>query len=67
MPFFRDTYRSAVSDFTRRTALRCLWMSGQRGRAVFNALKAEADPSSLIMFEHVESPIINGDDISDDI
>ena len=61
--FYRDIYRSDASGFTRRTALRCLWLSGHKGQAVFSALKAEADPASLIMFEHVESPIINSDAI----
>ena len=57
--FFRDTYNSSISSFTRRTALRCLWMSGASGRAVFDSLQANAKENEKILFQHVESPIIN--------
>lgn len=59
VPFFRDTYNTAISSFTRRTALRCLWMSGASGRAVFDSLQANAKENEKILFQHVESPIIN--------
>ena len=61
--FYRDTYHGASSGFTRRTALRCLWLSGTKGRTAFYTLKAEAAPDDRILFEHVESPIINSDAI----
>lgn len=57
--FFRDTYQSGVSQFTKRTALRCLWLYGPRGRSMFEALKASAPAADEILFRHVESPIIN--------
>ncbi len=57
--FFRDTYQSGVSQFTKRTALRCLWLYGPRGRSMFEALKASAPAGDAILFKHVESPIIN--------
>lgn len=57
--FFRDTYQSGVSQFTKRTALRCLWLYGPRGRGMFEALKASAPAADEILFRHVESPIIN--------
>lgn len=60
--FFRDTYRSGASQFTRRTALRCLWLYGNRGRAMFNTLKAAAPEEDELLFRHVESPIINCDE-----
>lgn len=63
IPFFREAYTGASSDFTKRTALRCLWLSGAKGRSVFNALKAGAAPDAHLLFEHVESPIINSDAI----
>lgn len=61
IPFFTETYETATSDFTRRTALRCLWLSGTRGRTSFMRLKAQARPEDHLLFEHVESPIINND------
>lgn len=63
VPFFRDTYNSSTSSFTRRTALRCLWMSGAKGKAVFEGLKQKADDADRILFQHVESPIINYDGV----
>lgn len=57
--FFRDIYQSDVSQFTKRTALRCLWLYGQRGRNMFEALKASASADDEILFRHVECPIIN--------
>ena len=57
--FFRDTYQSGVSQFTKRTALRCLWLYGARGRNMFEMLKASAPEGEAILFKHVESPIIN--------
>lgn len=57
--FFRDTYKSGVSQFTKRTALRCLYLYGARGRSMFEMLKATAPASDAILFKHVESPIIN--------
>ena len=57
--FFRDTYQSGVSQFTKRTALRCRWLYGPRGRSMFEALKASAPAADEILFRHVESPIIN--------
>ena len=63
VPFFSDTYNSSTSSFTRRTALRCLWMSGAKGKAVFEGLKQKADDADRILFQHVESPIINYDGV----
>lgn len=63
VPFFRDTYNSSTSSFTRRTALRCLWMSGAKGKTVFESLKQKADDADRILFQHVESPIINYDGV----
>ena len=57
--FFRDTYKSGVSQFTKRTALRCLYLYGARGRSMFEMLKATAPANDAILFKHVESPIIN--------
>ena len=57
--FLRDTYKSGVSQFTKRTALRCLYLYGARGRSMFEMLKATAPASDAILFKHVESPIIN--------
>ena len=57
--FLRDTYQSGVSQFTKRTALRCLWLYGPRGRGMFESLKASAPAADEILFRHVESPIIN--------
>lgn len=60
-PFYTEAYEKATSDFTRRTALRCLWLSGAKGRTAFLRLKAQTRPEDHILFEHVESPIINND------
>ena len=61
LPFFIDSYETATSDFTRRAALRCIWMSGTKGHIAFNRLKAKAPEDQQLFFEHVESPIINND------
>ena len=61
LPFFIDSYETATSDFTRRAALRCIWMSGTKGHIAFNRLKAKAPEYQQLFFEHVESPIINND------
>lgn len=59
--FYVESYRLKSSDYTRRTALRCLWLSGEQGREVFEELKATCDEDERILFEHVENPIINDD------
>lgn len=61
--FYANVYQAPSSDYTRRTALRCLWMSGSDGRTMFEHLKREAKEKDLILFEHVESPIINDDSL----
>lgn len=61
IPFFTETYEKAASDYTRRTALRCLWLSGAKGRTSFLRLKAQAKKEDQLLFQHVESPIINND------
>ena len=61
LPFFTDSYEQATSDYTRRAALRCIWMSGTKGRLTYQRLKAKAGADEQILFQHVESPIINND------
>ena len=60
---FREAYLNGGSLFTRRTALRCLWLYGSQGREVFAGLKAAAPPADRILFEHVESPVINSEEV----
>lgn len=59
--FYAEVYQTPSSDYTRRTALRCLWLSGKEGRSIFDTLKESAVAKDHILFEHVENPIINGD------
>ena len=58
-----DVYQMKSSDYTRRTALRCLWLSGAKGRELFEYLKATCKSKDFILFEHVENPIINDDNL----
>lgn len=59
--FFVDVYGKSSSNYTRRTALRCLWLYNDEGRNIFNLLKSEASSGDQILFEHVENPIINNE------
>ena len=61
VPFFVEAYNSSTADFTRRTALRCLWASGAQGHAAFHRLLAKANPEDKILFDHVECELINHD------
>lgn len=61
--FFVKVYQLKSSDYTRRTALRCLWLSGPNGRELFESLKSTCKQRDLILFEHVENPIINDDNL----
>lgn len=61
--FYVNVYQMKSSDYTRRTALRCLWLSGSKGRELFEYLKATCKPKDRILFEHVENPIINDDSL----
>lgn len=61
--FYVDVYQMKSSDYTRRTALRCLWLSGAKGRELFEYLKATCKSKDFILFEHVENPIINDDNL----
>jgi len=57
--FFAEAFKHSVSEYTRREALRCLWLYGDNGRATFFGLKEKANEETKILFEHVESPLIN--------
>lgn len=61
--FFVNAYYFSTSYYTKRTALRCLWLYGPEAQMRFSQLKNEASPDMLILFEHVENPIINHDDV----
>lgn len=61
--FFVNAYQLKSSDYTRRTALRCLWLSGPNGRERFESLKLTCKQRDRILFEHVENPIINDDNL----
>ena len=61
MPFFVEAYNSSTADYTRRTALRCLWASGAEGHAAFRRLMEKANAEDKILFEHVECELINHD------
>lgn len=63
LEFFVDAYQLKSSDYTRRTALRCLWLSGPDGRSLFESLKSTCKEKDLILFAHVENPIINDDNL----
>ena len=38
--FFADVYENSVSNYTKRTALRCLWLYNDEGRNIFLRLRA---------------------------
>lgn len=61
VPFFVEAYNSSTADYTRRTALRCLWASGAEGHAAFRRLMEKANAEDKILFEHVECELINHD------
>lgn len=61
--FFVNAYQLKSSDYTRRTALCCLWLSGPNGRERFESLKLTCKQRDRILFEHVENPIINDDNL----
>ena len=61
--FFVNAYYFSTSYYTKRTALRCLWLYGPEAQMRFSQLKNEASSDMLILFEHVENPIINHDDV----
>lgn len=63
VPFFVDAFNNSVSDYTRRTALRCLWLYGDEGRGEFCRLRSKAQENEQILFKHVENPIINDDEL----
>lgn len=50
VPFFRDAYLTSLSRLTRRSALRCLRLSGPEGKAVFEELKRNAPEIELPLF-----------------
>lgn len=63
VPFFIEAFEHTTSWYTKRTALRCLWLYGNQGRIAFNQLRAKAPKEEGILFEHVENPIINNDTV----
>lgn len=52
--FFREVFLDSASQFTRRTALYCLWRYDDRGRALFAEMKRSATADDLVLFNHVE-------------
>ena len=52
--FFREVLLDSASQFTRRTALYCLWRYDDRGRALFAEMKRSATADDLVLFNHVE-------------
>lgn len=52
--FFREVLLDSASQFTRRTALYCLWRYDDRGRALFAEMKRSAAADDLVLFNHVE-------------
>lgn len=48
--FFRDAYLTSLSRLTRRSALRCLRLSGPEGEAAFEELKRNAPEIELPLF-----------------
>lgn len=61
LDFLTSAYKSVDVRDTRRAALRSLYKYGDRGRLVFEKLKAEAPQRDLLMFRHVENKLINNE------
>lgn len=59
VPFFEEAFKNTSSRLTKRTALKCLWNAGDKGKNIFSKLRAESEDYEKILFKHVEDPNIN--------
>lgn len=59
--FLVDGYHMATDYVTGMKLLRILFNCGEAGREAFYRLKAASEPKYVIMFEHIECPLIKSE------
>ena len=57
LPFIENTVINIHNVETKMQGLYTLLSFGNKGRAVFEKLKAQAKPEELLAFQHVENPL----------